>query len=180
MAPYLIASQLLTGRRQLTLDEAKARLVHGYEQPILESLETRQLHEDGQRSVSVVTDIREDGTVAGSLLVGFGPLPLENVPVKKMWPDVAVEHRALTVAFDVSLEDFTFAGDKASRGVSDWMDIVSSPCIRLKNGDDVLTPHQWAAQHPSIKGCCRVSVAPATNDKVFIQVEQTNLSLSNA
>ena len=176
MAAYLV-SNLVNGSAKISLEDAKRRVVRGLETPVKEKLQDWDLLAPTDLAVCGISCVKNDGTVEGSMLGGFGKLTIDPVPVKKLWPEAPLTNRNMRVTFNLSLEDFEFPGDRADYGTSDWMDIIRSDNIFLMDGDDQLTPHAWASDHPALKGSVRVNIAPATADKVYVQVTHSQISL---
>ena len=172
MAAFLV-SNLLNGKSKIGLDDAKRRIVRGLETPVKERLQDWGLLPNPQDLVVCgISAVKADGTVEGSMLGAFGKLAVEPVPVRKLWADSPANTRNMSLKFDVSLEDFEFPGDRPDFGTSNWVELIRSENIHLMDGEDQLTPHAWGADHPTLKGCVRVNIAPATNEKVYIQVKK--------
>ena len=194
MANHLVSGRL-QGSFKISLENAQGRVVRGLEEPVRQRLEDLNLRvaEDRQvLSVCGVSMLREDGSVEGAVLTGFGKLDVAEMGIRKIWPDANQEvARNMKVVFDLQMEDFTFSGKSLSclyekscssfvfsfmigsrphKGTSDWIEMISSNVIHLKEGENKLTPHQWGADHPNLKGCVRLNIAPATTEKVFVQV----------
>lgn len=117
MPSRLLDTQTLQGTHQLTLEEARARVVRGFEVPVREYLTDAGLWSE-LPILSVVTSVKADGAVEGSLLTGFNLLPIVDMPVRKLWPEVPAEMRAWHIKFNLRLEDFTFQGNQPDAGVS--------------------------------------------------------------
>lgn len=118
MPTNMFDTPLLNGEYKITLEDATSRIVRGFEQPVADRLRDLGLWTDSGMLVSVVTSVKTRGEVEGSLLSGFGKIPLQEIGVRKLWPQAPQNHRNLKVKFAISLEDITFPGSEAEYGVS--------------------------------------------------------------
>ena len=116
--PALLDTPLLQGGHTITLEEATARIVRGFEEPVADRLRDLGLWTDSGLLLTVVTSVKASGEVEGSLLSGFGKLPLQELGVRKLWPQSPQNHRNLRLKFNLSLQDVTFPGGQPELGVS--------------------------------------------------------------
>ena len=84
MPTNMFDTPLLNGEYKITLEDATSRIVRGFEQPVADRLRDLGLWTDSGMLVSVVTSVKTRGEVEGSLLSGFGKIPLQEIGVRKL------------------------------------------------------------------------------------------------
>ena len=114
MANHLVSGRL-QGSYKISLENARGRVVRGLEEPVrqrLEDLSLRVAEDPVVLSVCGVSILWEDGSVEGSVMVGFGKLDIGEIGIRKIWPEANQEAaRNMKVVFDLQMEDFTFPGE---------------------------------------------------------------------